>query len=170
MQQISHLVTNAKSRDEFLSACPWPFLVGASLPKRSRERGKALGFEAFSTVERDRVLLSDSPAGERPLLVIPVRKVHHTYPSMITVGRTRNNDVVLDAAMISKFHAFFRVGDGQFALADAGSQNRTRVGELLLERKGAPHVVHSGDRIFFAELEFQFLDAGACWDRLQTGA
>src|ERR1700761_7231244 len=46
--------------------------------------------------------------GGRPL-VLPLRKVQSTFPSMITIGRTDNNDLVVADEQISKFHAFFRI-------------------------------------------------------------
>jgi pSer/pThr/pTyr-binding forkhead associated (FHA) protein len=100
--------------------------------------------------------------------VLPVRKQHDTFPSMITVGRTRNNDVVVADVLVSKFHAFFRVLDDHYELADAGSQNGTRVGERVLVPKGPSLALQSGDIVYFAQLRFRFLDAGACWDELRA--
>jgi pSer/pThr/pTyr-binding forkhead associated (FHA) protein len=86
---------------------------------------------------------------------------------MITVGRTRNNDVVLADPMISKFHAYFRLIDGAWHLADAGSVNGTRIGELTLPPKGPPQPIRFGDRISFGERVLTFLDAAGAWSALR---
>ena len=65
--------------------------------------------------------------GGRPL-VLPLRKVQSTFPSMITVGRTDNNDLVVPDEQVSKFHAFFRLVGDRVELSDAGSRNGTFVG------------------------------------------
>ena len=43
----------------------------------------------------------------------------------ITLGRTRNNDIVVNDERISRFHAFFRLAEGSWLIADAGSKNGT---------------------------------------------
>ena len=100
-------------------------------------------------------------------LVLPVRKIQGSFPSMITVGRTRNNDVVLADPTISKFHAYFRIVDNGWLLADAGSVNGTRIGDVLLPAKGAPQPVRFGDRLSFGERVLTFLDPAGAWTALR---
>ena len=87
---------------------------------------------------------------------------------MITVGRTANHDVVIADVNVSRFHAFFRVHSARVELSDAGAAHGTFVGKVQLKPKGAAQIVIPGESVRFAHLEFTFLDAGACWDRLQA--
>lgn len=152
------------TRESFVAEWPHPFLVGEAVLHKPRT-GRAKAFESGNTVNADEQTLARR---EVERLVLPVRKLHVTFPSMITVGRTKNNDIVIADVLISKFHAFFRVVDDHHELADAGSQNGTRIGEQLLLPKGPAVRVRSGDVIHFAQLRFRFLDAAASWEALRN--
>jgi hypothetical protein len=97
------------------------------------------------------------------------------YPRMITVGRTRNNDIVLPDESVSKFHAFFRDSNegahendapGQTAppawrLQDAGSRNGTTLNgtPVPTAKHGEPVPVSLGVKVRFGLVELTFLDA-----------
>jgi hypothetical protein len=91
------------------------------------------------------------------------------YPRMITVGRTRNNDIVLPDESVSKFHAFFREPDegaeggaqSGMLLQDAGSRNGTMFNGAVVPsvRQGSPVVVCLGGQVRFGLVELTFLDA-----------
>lgn len=104
--------------------------------------------------------------GARPL-VLPLRKIQPTFPSMITVGRTDNNDLVVPDEQISKFHAFFRLVDDRVELSDAGSRNGTFVGSRKLEPRGVGAPVRVRDKFSFGAVEFQLFDARGCWEFLR---
>ena len=104
--------------------------------------------------------------GGRPL-VLPLRKVQSTFPSMITVGRTDNNDLVVPDEQVSKFHAFFRLVGDRVELSDAGSRNGTFVSGRRLEARGAAAAVGRGGRFAFGAVEFQLFDARGCWEWLR---
>jgi hypothetical protein len=104
----------------------------------------------------------------RPGLIFAVRKVQEAFPSMITIGRTPNNDVVLSDVQISRFHAYFKVGPGQVELGDAGSANGTFVDGKRLAPKGAMVTVTCGARLRFADHDFVFIDAAGTWTRLRA--
>jgi len=91
---------------------------------------------------------------------------------MITVGRTRNNDIVLPDESVSKFHAFFREADAteppapadgprRMLLQDAGSRNGTLFngGPVPTAKQGDPLVVSMGGQVRFGLVELTFLDA-----------
>jgi hypothetical protein len=152
------------SRKEFVRTYEHPFLVGvnavarpvwAQLPTLPLHFGGAL-----STRPRDLIF------APTVLLVLAVKKQHASFESMITVGRSRDSDLVIEDKGVSKFHAFFtREGDG-LELHDGGSLNGTFVGDHKLE--GAlGHTVCSGDYLRFGHIALDFLDAGACYDWLR---
>ena len=90
-----------------------------------------------------------------------VRKVQTLYQSMISVGRTSNNDIVLADASVSKFHAHFRLNGEVYYLLDAGSKNGTLLdGQQLVPKQ--PALVIDGAVISFGGLRFRFLSAFAC--------
>jgi len=122
--------------------------------------------------QRTEVFAADEPtasyAGPMPgsPFAAPLVKVQETFPSMIMLGRTLNNDIVVGDTSISKFHAFFRLGPGGLVeVADAGSRNGTFVGDQKLVPKQMTRL-RAGDHVRFARLAFQLLDAAACWEWL----
>jgi hypothetical protein len=160
-------LATTRSRAEFVTTCSFPFLVGKVTLHEPLQPQRALGFEDGATLAILRAKLEKGAPINEPM-VLAVRKVQDTFPDMITVGRTRNNDLVLTDVQVSKFHAYFRVHGQDVELLDAGSINGTRVGESPLPPKGPGHLVRVGDRVRFGHLEFIFLDAGACWDTIRN--
>jgi hypothetical protein len=85
----------------------------------------------------------------------------NTWRSHISVGRAKNNDVVIRERSISKLHAHFTApdttsGEG-LTLCDVGSENGTEVnGERLA--KDRPRPVRPGDEIFFGGAACQLHD------------
>lgn len=60
------------------------------------------------------------------------------FSGLIGIGRTRNNDIVLPMAGVSKYHAYIQqdIVTGIYSIADAGSKNGTLVdGSALTARK-----------------------------------
>src|SRR4051794_40548232 len=94
------------SRESFVALCSHPFVVGEAVLRQPAAGGK-MAFESGHTFSANEQALAKRDAGKR--LVLAVRKTQSTFPSMITVGRTKNNDIVIPDVMISKFHAFFRL-------------------------------------------------------------
>lgn len=159
-------------KDAFVAAYGHPFLLalsGIDAPQGPARTMRMEGGPALmnAIMAERRRMLADGGAKKGPL-VLPVRKVQASFPSMITVGRARNNDVVVPDALVSKFHAFFRqLDDGDWGLADAGSANGTKLGDVELPPKGQPERVKPGDKITFGGVAaFRFVDAGGLWAAL----
>jgi len=106
-------------------------------------------------------------------LVFPVRITGRSpFPNFVSVGRTPNNDIVINDVSISKFQAFFRHGDdGQLCVQDAGSTNGTFVGDQRVpeRQQGAPVPVASGASLRFGTVKVTFLLAGALQDLVERG-
>lgn len=112
----------------------------------------------------------DEPTAEldASLLILPVRKQKTHAASMITLGRTANNDVVVADISVSKFHAYFRIDDGgQVELTDARSRNGTYVAKRRLQPQ-VPTVIASGEELCFGRKAFHFLSAAELWKRLRA--
>ena len=65
-------------------------------------------------------------------------------PSGVTMGRSRQCDVVLDDPNVSRQHAEVRPRGGSWVLTDLGSTNGSRLNGRDVER---PEVLRSGDEI-----------------------
>jgi pSer/pThr/pTyr-binding forkhead associated (FHA) protein len=95
-------------------------------------------------------------------MVFPLRKgpsTNNAFVMGVTVGRTENNDLVLDHSSISRFHAYF-LRDSRtkaWTLVDAESKNGTWVGPLKLER-GATGMLQDRIRLRFGDVEMTFLE------------
>jgi pSer/pThr/pTyr-binding forkhead associated (FHA) protein len=105
---------------------------------------------------------NETPTGPR---VAPVVKSQPNFPSMITVGRTANNDIVIGDSQVSKFHAWFRLDGGTIKLEDAGSSNGTFVDGKQIH-KGSPLQVTPGAVLRFAMVEMRLVDPDTCWQKL----
>jgi len=94
--------------------------------------------------------------------VAPVRKRDQTNPYswMITIGRTRSNDIVLADASISKLHGWIRQqhdgGALSFTVTDAGSRNGTHVNGRAL--RGQTGALPLGARLRLGQVEMLFVD------------
>lgn len=99
--------------------------------------------------------------GTSEAVVFPVVKSRtNAFGRGITVGRTGNNDVVLDDGSVSRFHAWFSREEGQagLLLTDAGSKNGSWVGGVrLTPRRAVP--VEDGARLRFGQVEVVFYTA-----------
>jgi hypothetical protein len=162
-------------KEAFVNACPYCFLLGQHqliTPAKPQPTqifnvpipGSLLVDGGHST-GRERKL---TPLGE-PIVVLPVRKIQAAFPSMITLGRTANNDLAVQDVSVSKFHAFFRTQGNMLQLADAGSRNGTFVETQRLTPKGPAVPVAPGMRLQFGEVQMTLIDAAACWERLRKG-
>ncbi len=115
-------------------------------------------------------LIAGSPLGavKDEYLIYPVASSGRSpYPSRVTVGRTKNNDIILPDDSVSKFHAFFKEssdaadgGEMRLLLQDAGSRNGTLMDGVPVpsNRHGTPVLVQTGARLTFGRVELTFLD------------
>ncbi len=140
----------------------------------------------FHTVSTDRRALRppsvSPPAALAPeqILVRVIRAPHFVvlvgkrpdaggaFAERVSVGRTRNADVVLRDPSVSKSHAWFaRDEDGQYFVADANSRNGTWKNDVAL-RAVDPVRVSSGDLLRFGTVECTFCDAITLYDALRA--
>jgi hypothetical protein len=140
---------------EFQARFSHPFLV---VERRMDERDTR-AFRTLSPEEdtRGRTQVRDEEDGEAPLVyegepyVYAVQKSgRNAFKNMITVGRSLNNDVVLQHAAVSKLHAFFREEEtsSEFSLTDVGSTNGTYLREKLIEPNKA-YPIESKQAVYF---------------------
>jgi hypothetical protein len=148
-------------RDQFVNKFTNLLLVIAEVSPESQPMG-------FQTI-------AASPgAHRRPAPRPPSAEVLHVakakgnpYPDQISVGRTRNCDVVLRHRSVSKLHAHFKLDDkGLMCLVDDGSQNGTRVNGQVL-KPGVPQPITVGDVVQFGHLTATISDAAGVFEMLR---
>ena len=72
-------------------------------------------------------------------------------PAGVTLGRSRQCDVMVDDPNVSRTHAEVRPRGGSWVLSDLGSTNGTYLND---EPLAGPQLLHDGDRIRIADCEF----------------
>ncbi|MEM9694136.1 MAG: FHA domain-containing protein [Myxococcota bacterium] len=106
--------------------------------------------------------------------VMPVRKRDHepwvrSDPELITVGRSRNNDIVLYDPSVSKVHAFLEHDDrDRLYVADQGSTNFTRVRGRIIEADQTVNFA-LGDPVQFGDVVLRIIGPETLWDALNGG-
>jgi hypothetical protein len=79
------------------------------------------------------------------------------YTAKITVGRAKNNDIIIRASKVSKLHAaFIQEADGGYSVIDMDSTNGTWLNGSRIP-KNQPVRLKNGDQIAFCHHEFEFL-------------
>lgn len=97
--------------------------------------------------------------GGEPLAVIVEKTKDNAFQRRVTVGRTSNNDIVLDDTSVSRFHAWLQTEEGQgWSIVDAGSRNGTWVASKKLNAK-TPSGLSSGVKIRVGVIELTFFTA-----------
>src|SRR5437588_11647316 len=89
-------------RAAFVRNHPYFFLVGQPRMEHARQPRRTDIFDVIDPSQdstgqtRTADLSADDEAGsDGELMILAVRKVQETFPSMITVGRTHNNDLCI---------------------------------------------------------------------------
>jgi len=100
------------------------------------------------------------PAHNGEPLVFEVKKASHkanAFMMGVTVGRTENNDIVLDDHSVSRFHAYFQqdAKTARWKLVDAESKNGTWVaGKRLTANQG--ELLDDRQPVRFGDVDLRF--------------
>src|SRR5438309_3501464 len=97
---------------------------------------------ALTSVARQGLAWLEQASGERRYV-----------QSELRIGRGEQNDLRLNDASVSRYHAFLRRVDGRYLLSDVGSQNGTFINGRQVH---APSPLQSGDRIRAGTTELIF--------------
>lgn len=107
---------------------------------------------------RFRTVSGYSPApisvGE-PAVAWLTKNAANAFQRRITLGRTTNNDVVIESASVSRFHAWFQQEGELWTVADADSKNGTTLDGRPLTPKKAEKL-SNGSRVKVGQIELVF--------------
>ena len=151
---VDFLVEQLQKRGEegFRRKYPHSFLVLRYSPPDESEEAD------LQTVET-KLSDFDHEDKRKPIVkIIPLEKSNrNAFKTKITLGRAKNNDVIIRASKVSKIHAAFIVGKDSWQLMDMGSVNGTVVNGERLE-KSQSIKLNSGDMISFWRYVFEYHD------------
>ncbi len=94
---------------------------------------------------------------ERPVLAI-CKQAENPWHDLVSVGRARNNDIVLRDDSVSKLHAHFRVEGERVFIVDTGSRNGTHRNGVPLTPESEVEL-HTGDVLRIGRVEGSFYAA-----------
>lgn len=110
-----------------------------------------------------------SIGGGDPMAVVIEKTKDNAFQRRITIGRTANNDIVLDDTSVSRFHAWIEQQNQDWVLVDAGSRNGSTVGGRKLAAK-APATLTNGLPVRIGALQLTYYTAQGFLDMLQRRA
>lgn len=107
---------------------------------------------------------SSRPTSFDPLIFLVEKgtSANNPFAMGVTVGRVENNDLVVDDASVSRFHAWLQQDErtGEWSLTDAESRNGTWVDGAQLEARRRA-VLKDGATVKFGDVVMRFFLAGA---------
>lgn len=151
------------SRDAFATQHAMPFLVVAR-DKPSAEPEWSFKTQTVSSARASLALLNDegfmlAPEVSNYEVIAVVKTQSNPWRDRVSLGRARNNDIVLLDGSVSKLHAHFTLeSSGSVTITDAGSRNGTKVNKRRLNN-GEPTLLKSGDSVSVGRIEMVFLNA-----------
>jgi len=138
----------------FLKKYDHPFMVVVYTPPGDSELVDP------QTVETDVSEVSSTPQRTTGMKCIPIVKSNrNAFKSKVTVGRAKNNDIILRAAKVSKLHAAFVQDSRGYQITDMGSANGTVVTGVRLKKNQMVRL-KTGDMVSFWRYVFEFFGSG----------
>jgi hypothetical protein len=149
--------------EDFCSRFSVPFL----LVEKKTSKSTSSMFRTVSP-EEDTVPLNGDPVSGNDgdgtaehLFVFTVEKSgKNAFKNMITVGRSSNNDVMLESLSVSKLHGFFKLQGEGYSFTDVGSTNGTFIDEKKLSPNEAMLIDSRQTLVFGGDLRGQFFQPG----------
>lgn len=161
-------LTQAKfDRAAFLAQNKCPFLVTVEVMDDALPGGMTPEGASAATVAQDPQKLRRASIAAREAKVYAIMKREGANKEKeILVGRSRDNDVWINDAEVSKHHARLSVSKGNWSLVDAGSTNGTFINDRKIETSQATPL-HTYDAVRLGRAsKMQFLDAESFFDYL----
>jgi hypothetical protein len=170
MSQLDAFVTavTQQTRAAFENAHGYPFLM-LQMPETTAKPDE-WSFQTRTVVSpragQGRALLA--AGAERYRVFALIKQASNPWPERISLGRARNNDVVLPDNSVSKLHAHYtKDKDDRMFIIDAGSRNGTVVnGKRLASNERAE--VKFEDTIIIGVLQLVLVTSGMVYDLVHS--
>ncbi len=153
-------------KDPFLRKYLKPFLaeVNPSAEPQNQQNaqfGTMVGAKApsASVFFEEKQIKSDSR-------IFPLHKRVAVFPDKITVGRSANNDIVLDDALISKLQSYFVFEQEKVFITDADSKNGTFLDARKLPAMQKVECPNGSLISFGPRVKFILMSAELLWDNM----
>jgi pSer/pThr/pTyr-binding forkhead associated (FHA) protein len=162
-QEIMARELREKGEKTFRQKYPHPFLVVRSFMFRQTDfmAPKTIQAQPDSVdtqkVEPGSVIINEQIVVPGSTIAL-IKSDRNAFASKITVGRARNNDIIIREPKVSKLHAvLIQKEENAIHLMDMGSANGTRVNGVKIE-KNQSVPLHNGDYVAFYKFEFEYFD------------
>ena len=164
------------AREQFIQSVGKGFFLLVEVPE---EWDDDIGFNtSVRTIpDVDAIMATPDDSMEPGFFLVKIEKSSRAdWVRWVTLGRARNNDIVLRHSSISKLHAQIHSdpnapGASHDAPAhfiiDANSANGTQVNGKP-QHRGEPTPLSPGDEVVFGDLVCTFLDSGELYERLRS--
>lgn len=158
------------SQETFREKFPHPFLINVTVEPPGTGGDAKFSTRILPPMNAGALLLMSSSVDPDRSVIEVVKKGSREFKGLIHVGRTDNNDVVLQAGGISKLHAYFTrdPASSSYLLTDAGSKNGTAVNGIRLETR-RPDPLSDGALICFGGIfTFSFHSSESFYNVLEA--
>jgi hypothetical protein len=163
-----------QSLEEFVDARRSPLLVGVGILD-ARLTSRPEGRHSTLTLSLSTDGHADGPQGGAPVrhhllgLLFPLESRDRRPWARLSLGRSAENDIVLDDPAVSEYHGYVKARGGEVFLGDLGSTNGTLVnGEAL--RPPRTHSLRSEDIVTLGRCSFQYFTPADLYVYLSLGA
>ena len=100
-------------------------------------------------------------------VVLEIRPTQEDAQGRVSLGRSEDNDLVLNDDTVSSHHAIFTSEDGQTAVEDQRSTNGSLINSGLLP-PGWPIGLKDGDVVSFGDTSLAFFTSGGFYEALHA--
>lgn len=154
-------------RPAFVASTRSPFLVTVEVMEDTLPGGLSPESASAATVAQDPQKLRRASIAAREAHVYPIEKRPGANTEVeVCVGRSRDNDVWINDAEVSKHHARVSAVKGEWRITDLGSTNGTFINDKRIEVQ-TPIAVHTYDSVRLGRAaKMQFLDPESFYDYL----
>jgi hypothetical protein len=167
-------------RADFIEFVQNPVLVGSALNAKNisaadqpdEDPGPGTDTHKFNKTHMvnldDQMSKRSGPGTSLPYAIYPlVKRTDSSSPEYrITIGRTKENDMIMKDMAISKSHAAILISKGDFYIEDCSSTNGTRLNGQNV--KGKPLKLHDKDIVALGNYKFTFLAPTSLHDLLSN--
>ncbi len=109
---------------------------------------------APSTAIMNRIEIEETPAPQNPQLIVNGKLALALRDPLINIGRSRDNQIVLDDPYISRHHAQLRLRFGVYTIFDTRSQGGVLVNDVVVRE----HRLQPGDVIRMGKTQLVYLE------------